>query len=331
MSFKHFDLTSDVVTLESATNEVITVTGSIFITDANVKFYKNISSSSLDPDLGGYMEASFDASPTSSLSTALFDVTYGYATGSSYNVQATNSSSQSQKIKIYREFAGLLLGNKDSHFTINSSERKEAIFISIKRDIFKDELKKGTVRVTINSTAPTQYSGSDDGAVTSFKQSVGGDYGPLKYNGTGSEIGQVWYNAGVIILHPDLAYGAITTWSGSKSLINNQYSGSINNIVDGWRRKTEQVSFHNQTNIRSTAYFCRATNGEFNYSSNPTFVDANKRIRVTSGSNNQLTRTFITAVGLYDANDNLLATGKTNKPVTKSPENEVTLRLRLDF
>ncbi len=331
MSFKHFDLTSDVVTLESSTNEVITVTGSIYVADANVKFFKNISSSSLDPDLGGYMQTVYDSSPTSSLSTALFDVTYGYATGSSYNAQVTNSSSQSQKVKVYREFAGLLLGNKDSHFTIGNTERKEAIFIAVKRDIFKDELKKGTVSICISSTAPTAYSASDQGAVAAFKQTVGGDYAPLKYNGTGSEVGQVWYNAGVIVLHPDTAWGAITTWSGSKSLINNQYSGSINNVVDGFRRKTETVSLHNQTNIRSTAYFCRATNGEFNYSSNPTFVDNEKRIRVTSGSNNQLTRTFVTTVGLYDANDNLLAVGKLNKPVTKSPENELTLRLRLDY
>jgi len=333
MSFKHFDLTSDVVTLESATNEVVVVTGSIFVTDSNVKFYQNIASSSVDPNLGGYFQTGFDSNPTSSLSTALFDISYGFATGSIYNVSVTTSSSQNQKIKIHREYAGLLLGNKDAHFTIGGVERKEAIFVHIKRDIFKDELKKGTTSFCINSSLAgvAQYSASDAGAVTSFKQTVGGDYAPLKIGGTGSEVGQVWYNAGVIVLHPDTAWGAITIWSGSKTLINNQSSGSINNIVDGFRRKVDILSFHNQTNIRSTAYFCRATNTEFNYSSNSTFVDDNKRIRVTSGSNNQLTRTFITTVGLYDANDNILAVGKTNKPITKSPENEATIRLRLDY
>ncbi len=331
MSFKLFDPENDIVTLRSSVNEVLDVTGSIMLTNANVKFFKNIASSSVDPDLGGYWESVFDSSPTSSLSTALFDVTYGVATGSSYNVLSSNSSSQSQKVKVYREMAGVLLGNKDSLFTIGGKERKEALFISVKRDIFKDEIKKGATSITINSAAPTQYSASDAGANSTFKQSIGGDYAPLKYNGTGSEVGQVWYDAGIIILHPDTAYGAITIWSGSKTLINVQSSGNINQVVDGFRRKTEKVVFHNQLNIYSTSYYVRARNREFNYSSNPTFTDDNMRIRVTSGSNEQLTRTYITSIALCDPNGNILAIAKTNKPVAKGPENEVTLRVRLDF
>lgn len=331
MSSKSLDLANDVASLQNSINEVISVTGSILITDSNVKFYKNIASSSVDPDLGGYWETLYDSNPTSSLSTAIFDLTYGFATGSSYNLLTTNSSSQAQKVKIYKEFAGLLLGNKDSLFNINGIDRKEAVFISVKRDIFKDEFKKGTVNVIVNSNAPTQYTASDQGAAAAFEQTVGGDFAPLKYNGTGSEVGQVWYQTGIIVLHPDTAWGAVALWSGSKSLANIQSSGCINNVVDGVRKKTERIDFHNQTNIRSTVYFCRAGNKEFNYSSNPTFIDSNKRIRVTSGSNNQLTRTYVTTIGLYDADDNLLAVGKLNKPVLKSPENEAIFRLRIDY
>ncbi len=331
MSFKLLNPESDITTLRSAVNEVVDVTGSIFVTDPNIKFFKNIASSSIDPDLGGYWESVFDSSPTSSLSTALFDVSFGIATGSSYNVASTNSSSQNQKIKLYREMAGVLLGNRDSHFTIGSVERKEALFLAIKRDIFKDELKKGSVSITVNSSAPTQYSASDAGANDSFKQALGGDYAPLKYNGTGSEVGQVWYNAGIVVLHPDTAYGAVAIWSGSKTLINVESSGCINNMVDGFRRKTERIVFHNQVNIVASSYYVRANNNEFNYSSNPTFVDGDKRIRVTSGSNSQLTRTYITTIGLYDANDNLLAVAKLNKPVAKGPESEAVFRIRLDF
>lgn len=331
MSYKLFDPENDIVTLRSAVNEVIDVTGSIYLTDANVKFYKNIASSSLDPDLGGYWETFFDSSPTSSLSTALFDVSFGMATGSTYNVASTNSSSQNQKIKIYRQMAGVLLGDKDATFTINSTSRKEALFICVKRDIFKDEIKKGAVSITINSSAPTQYSASDAGANDAFKQAIGGDYAPLKYNGTGSEVGQVWYDAGIIVLHPDSAYGAITLWSGSKTLINVQSSGTVGQVVDGFRRKTERIVLHNQVNVCSTSYYVRARNKEFNYSANPTFTDDNKRIRVTSGSNAQLTRTYITTVALCDAHGNVLATAKLNKPVAKGPENEAFIRVRLDF
>lgn len=331
MSYKSFNLQDDFAPLTTAVNETISITGSIITTAANVKFYKNVASGSAAIDLGGYFESIYDSSPTSSLSSPLLDISFGFATGSSYNVLATSTSSQSDKIKVYRQWASVLLGDPDSTFTINSTQRQEAVFISFKRNITKDEIKKGTVAITVNSSAPTQYTASDAGASVNFKQALGGDYAPLKYNGTGSEVGQVWYNAGVVILHPDTAWGAITLWSGSKTLINVQASGCINNVVDGVRTHLELVNVNNQTNLQSSVYFCRAFNNEFNYSSNTTFTDSNGLIRVTSGSNVLTTRTYVTTVGLYDENDNLLAVGKVNKPVLKSPETEAVFRLRLDY
>ena len=333
MSYKAFNLQDDFAPLTTAVNETISITGSIYNAAANVKFYKNIASGSAGVDLGGFFQSMYDASPTSSLSSPLMDISFGFATGSTYNVASTTTSSANDKVKIYRQWAAVLLGDPDSVFTINSVARKEAVFISFKRNLAKDEIKKGTVGLTISSQAPTQYSASDAGASVNFQQSLGGDYAPLKYNDTGSEVGQVWYNAGVIILHPDTAWGAIPIWSASmaKTLINMQSSGTINQIVDGVRSHIEQISINNQTNLQSSVYFCRAFNNEFNYSSNPTFIDSNGLIRVTSGSNVLTTRSYVTTVGLYDENDNLLAVGKVNKPVLKSPETEAVFRLRLDY
>ena len=331
MSYKSFNFQQDFAPLSTAVNEVVTVTGSIFASDANVKKFQNIASGTNAIDLGGYWETAYDSSPLSALSTPLFDITYGEATGSAYNIASTATSSNTEKVKIHRQFAAMLLGNPDGRFTINSVTRNEAIFVVFKRNILKDELKKGTVALTINSTAPTQYTASDGGAASNFKQTVGGDYAPLKYNGTGSEVGQVWYQAGVLVLPPDLCWGAITLWSGSKTLINLESSGTINQLVDGFRNHVEQIQVNNQTNLQSSVYFCRALNNEFNYSSNPTFTDDQGLIRVTSGSNILTTQTYITTVGLYDENDNLLAVGKTNKPILKSPQTEAILRLRLDY
>lgn len=331
MSYKSLNFQQDFAPLSTAVNEVIAISGSIPASLTNVKRYQNIASGSNAIDLGGYFQTVYDASPTSALSSPLFDITFGTATGSAYNVASTTTSSNTEKVKIHRQFAALLLGDPDAKFTINSVERKEAIFVLFKRNILKDELKKGTVQIVINSAAPTQYTASDAGAATTFKQTVGGDYAPLKYNGTGSEVGQVWYQAGVIVLPPDLAWGAIPLWSGSKTLIELQSSGTINQVVNGFRTHVENIQVNNQTNLQSSVYFCRAYNNEFNYSSNPTFIDSDGLIRVTSGSNILTTQTYITTVGLYDENDNLLAVGKTNKPVLKSPQTEAVFRLRLDY
>jgi hypothetical protein len=332
MSFKTFDLANDVASIVSSINEVVTISSSIYSNNQNVKFFRNIASASAGPgyDLGGYWQSAFDASPTSSLSTALFDMTYGYATSSAVNLPATPSSSQNEKIKMYRHFASVLLGNADSTFTIANASAPECFFIMLKRGIQKDEVKKGATQIIINRTSE-QFTASDEGASTAFKQTVGGDYAPLKYNGTGSEVGQVWYNAGVIVLADDLCWDTATAWSGTKNVHQAQMSGNINSVMDGFRTHVDSVAFHNQTNLYSTIYFARANNAEFNYSSNPTFVDDNKRIRVTSGSNILQTRSYVTTIGLYDASDNLLAVAKVNKPVTKSPDNESIFRIRLDY
>jgi hypothetical protein len=42
-------------------------------------------------------------------------------------------------------------------------------------------------------------------------------------------------------------------------------------------------------------------------------------------------RTYVTSVGLYDDQNEMVAVGKLSEPLEKSPENELTLRVRLDF
>ncbi len=116
-------------------------------------------------------------------------------------------------------------------------------------------------------------------------------------------------------------------------------SASLDNIVDHFASTRfssgtlTSMTFQNQTIINSTLVFARATADEFNYSSNQTFVDSDNRIVVIDEGQEdvQQTFTFITSVGLYDANNNLLAVAKLSRPVEKNPEKDVTFRVRLDF
>jgi hypothetical protein len=349
MSFKSFDLAHDVGSVLSAVNEVLTISSSLFGSpagDPNIKTYQNISSGSLTTPLGGYWQTVFDSSPSSIQSTALFDITFGFASssdaGSYYHkakVGTSVSSSYQEKNKVYREMASILLGSADQTFTINNVDAQECFFIMVKRGIMKDELKKGVVVVSLSGSTNGVITGSDIGAGNSYKQTVGGDYAWLLNEG--NQIGQVWYNAGIIVIPATAgtmpwSVASTTRWSGSLdgaayNLDTIISSGTIDELVTGFRSHLENLAFQNQTNLYSTIYFCRATNTEFNYSSNPTFIDGSQRIIVTSGSNIMQSRTYITKVGLYDANDNLLAVGSVNKPITKSPDTESIYRIRLDY
>lgn len=116
-------------------------------------------------------------------------------------------------------------------------------------------------------------------------------------------------------------------------------SASMDNIIDHFAStrlgsgSATAITFQNVTNINSTLFFTRASADEFNYSSNPTFVDSDNRIVVIDEGQEETQRTFafISSVGLYDANDNLLAIAKLSRPVEKNDERDLTFRVRLDF
>ena len=98
---------------------------------------------------------------------------------------------------------------------------------------------------------------------------------------------------------------------------------------DNLRRRIYNISFNNTTELNSSIYFCRANNSEFNYSSNPTYL-SQSQLRVKSvATDNPLS--FITTVGLYSQDNALLAVGKLSEPLPKTPANEYTLRVRLDY
>lgn len=124
-------------------------------------------------------------------------------------------------------------------------------------------------------------------------------------------------------------------FSGSLGEQNGNYdvyacSGSINEIADNIRRRIINVSFNNTTELNSTIYFCRANHNEFNYSSNVTYLTGSQ-IRVKGGEVLNPPKSYVTTVGMYSADNELLAVAKLSEPLRKDPTNELTLRVRLDY
>lgn len=213
----------------------------------------------------------------------------------------------------------------------------------------------------------TSNSGSaiytDIGAATNKLTAFGGQVGNIvDSSNTSRTVGLMFYDRGVVVLdmakitsasqfvsgtidamHPlgRLVLGASGTQTAFKSKLIPDFivSASVDNVVDhvcstrfGSGSQTA-ITFQNITNINSTLIFCRASADEFNYSANPTFTDSDNRIVVIDAGqeDTQQSFTFVSSVGLYDANDNLLAVAKLSRPIEKSPERDLTLRIRLDF
>ena len=77
-------------------------------------------------------------------------------------------------------------------------------------------------------------------------------------------------------------------------------------------------------------------NRDFNYSNNPTYIydgtdgiHAKGTIYNTDFINDP--KTYITSVGLYNENNELVAVAKLSRPAMKSFDQELLIKVRLDF
>jgi hypothetical protein len=231
-------------------------------------------------------------------------------------------------------------------------------------------ITNGYTGSNLNLTSPSGSSIiADVGASSVNMKYYGGDVGYIKNTAkTDQFLGLVWYDQGIAVLdmakcfmhdqHMSGVIGAMSNGSyrdvgegyaimGSDSGCDNpkaklipdlMVSASIDDIVDyfaacRFSSGTQTAStFQNVTNINSSLYFCRATSDEFNYSSNPTFRDANGNIVVVDTTDsNARTFAFVTTVGLYNENNELLACAKLSRPVEKNDERDLSVRIRLDF
>ena len=104
--------------------------------------------------------------------------------------------------------------------------------------------------------------------------------------------------------------------NASNHNIKQMLSGSsISGSCDALRQRIYNLQFNNTTELNSTVYFCRAHHNEFNYSTNPTYLSSSQ-IRVKNEASDSPIA-YITTVGLYSADNELLAVAKLSEPLKK--------------
>lgn len=211
---------------------------------------------------------------------------------------------------------------------------------------------------------PNKYSSgsvifTDVGSAASIETSpAGGAVGNIVNSANTSEtVGLLFYDYGIAVYDMEkitsasqLMSGTIncvagpattnsTTLMSGKLIPDFVVSASIDQITDHFAEtrfgsgSETFLTFQNNTFINSTLYFCRATADEFNFSTNPTYTDGDGNIVVIDNAQQGIQKSFsfVTTVGLYNANEDLLAVAKMSRPVMKNDEKDLTFRVRLDF
>jgi hypothetical protein len=290
-----------------------------------------------------------------------FSIAYGDVFGFGAPTLTQNDDSTSPTKATYNQYKNVLLESSDNYFSIytgstaGGADMTSFYAININRARYKERLDPGNISIDLagtirNITLIDDSGGTDENVTTAGRvynlvsgslnigsaltASIATSNGYSAPNGQG--YGLFYPDMGIILLNPKALASACDTKlaEATSSAVNtyHQNDGSskgsvallmaISGGADFQVRRTENVS--------TSHYFVRANNREFNFSNNPTFV---------TGSVGQFAQSlferdphvYITTVGLYDDSNELLAVAKTSKPIEKSFDKEIAIKVKLDF
>ena len=88
-------------------------------------------------------------------------------------------------------------------------------------------------------------------------------------------------------------------------------------------------SFQSTTTIIETQYKCTARENEFNFSLNPSSISGPNG-EVYSFMTGSYFEPYVTTVGLYNENQQLLVVGKLSQPLPISPTTDTTILINID-
>lgn len=347
MSFKRLDpedflISADSVTAGAWTNDIPTL--STFFT-----------SSTQEAALSGdyYLDVYNENTATSPTASVQFSVAYGNSNGSGSVLYDPGIDGKSPTATVFGQFQNISLGDENNSFVFGGfTPISQSIYaLSVERARYKGNIFPGTMNLTLTKGAATVKltDNSNDVSTVTFNEAgrvyqlVSGSQGSaVGANDTPSgavsngmtasgsyglflpDIGTIILNASALDLSSANGGIALATGTGTNTDDSNN-SKLFKAIKDG-----ASFTLNSQENITSDFVFIRARNAEYNYSENPSFISGSGGdVLYTSFINSP--QTFITSIGLYNDNNELLAVAKLSKPLKKDFTKEALIRVKLDF
>lgn len=345
MSFKRLDPEDITISAESIvapawSNQVTTLTN--FFTSSNQP----------NTAIGQYYYDVYQVNPldagglTSTTASVQFSIGYGNYLGSG-STQISIVSGSSPSAINYGQFRTLVNGDENTNFTFGTVTPKSIFTIAVNRSKYKEKLLPGsfnltltsgsnTLKLTDNSSTTTTVSYLDAGRVYDIVSGSNGvaTYTALNANGFSKDsgsYGKFLPDVGLIILNGAALSSSVA--EGGMALPINE-GANVNarlNLNTFYNAINAGGSFKLQSEetVSSNYVFVRVRNSEFNYSTNPSMISGSGELRWNVMVNTP--QAYITTIGMYNDNNDLLAVAKLSKPLLKDFTKEALVRIKLDY
>jgi hypothetical protein len=242
------------------------------------------------------------------------------------------------------------------HYQYSSSlgdkSQQRASLITIPSIFYGSKIKKGTVSLKYYIT------GSLIGELSDYR--MNGDLvqiGPVGSTGYGRVAGSVLYNEGFVFLTGSWNLDSHTITydtSGNSKWIHfgfGMHDSSLGDLTS--LSASYSLEFSGSNQFQTMTMLAHAKYGELNHSTNPTFVSSSDSLSVSTGSYQYIEQTkeirnivsssfkdeaprfekttYLSKVGIYDKDRNLIGIAKMATPVRKTEADQYTFKLKLDI
>ena len=332
MSYKRFDADDVLVSAESVTTSAWS--GNVTTLTA---FYT--SSTQYNSTSGDFYVNVYNQDPSGSGEEIQFTVGYGNKDGKGTLLYNSSVSGKSPSDTIYGQYRTLVLGDEESDFEFGTGDNiytADGFYvISIDRGRYKEKILPGSLSLTLTNGASTITLTDTSATTTTQTFTDAGRVYELKSNVSSSvaasgSYGKLLPDVGIILLNEEAldavkVDGGIALGTENNANTNDENPKKLYDaIVDG-----ASFKLSSQETVSSNFVFARARNSEFNYSTNPSILTGSGELRHDVLIDSP--ETYITTVGLYNDNQDLLAVAKLSRPLLKNSTKEALVRIKLDY
>ena len=250
----------------------------------------------------------------------------------------------------FGQYRNLIYGDATANVNFGSGNTSslDLIAIPIDRNRYKGNLFPGTFNLVLSSSYALQLTNNYNDVSTVTYLDCGRAYdiisgsngtavnspllsgAPAKgYTNSGS-YGLFLPDIGLIVLNPKALSASPANVGLGITFTSSTTLGSYNNMLMYNAIATgSSFTLNSEETISSDYVFVRVKNAEYNYTSNPSMIDVSGSLIYPNFVNSP--QTYMTTVGLYNTNNELLAVAKMSKPLVKDFTKEALVRVKLDW
>jgi hypothetical protein len=282
----------------------------------------------------------YDNNPSATISSSIqFSIQFGNLNGSGSAPINPSVPGYSPSRVVYGQYRNLVYGTETTNFSFDggTTTSNSIYVINISRARYKESLLPGSFNLVLRGTATSSLYLTDDSGTTNLARFIGENryYNIISGSyGTGSSTtnyGLFFPDLNIAVLNANALTASagggyfVTSSLGNTTAYNHR--NLFNSINAG--NTTGSFTLKSSETISARYFFTRIKNSEYNYTSNPSIIDANGNLLYTTLINNP--QTYITTVGMYNDNNELLAVAKLSKPLVKDFTKEALIRVKLDY